>query len=594
MVTTVFGSELKWAPATLGGCGGSGLEATSTVVAVPATYNPEGGSVNLFVKRYMPRGQSKTRIIIFMLPGGPGQSETILESHIPHLNNYLGNDVAYYLFDMRGVGQSDSFVRPNTYDWEGAKSQAKMPLNSINLTTAAMDVLQVAKMVSVSQPGVQLVLFGVSFGANWAHRVSQLDQESLFSRFIMDSILGYDGYLSAQNDHPLIDNCLAHPYCREQFKGLDRAGIKGLLKDILTPTTNKCAEDLVSALNHPNFDQNYTLLDRLHFIFQPLLEGKEKLEPTDRYQASMLTLAFLRGTHLCLDHGSYKGILNGLLKRRNLARSSAANGDEMNMVVNHLIFSGEAFDFPSGSQRAQAESQCEKPRLIHQCLLYKIYNSAYPNYQSAVCPRDPVYSRPPTNRKASYYFIQGKLDMMTPWEAAQKVINSVPGARTMSYNNLGHALISNGPCARFIYREAVLGDSKSKTDDCLNQINSVPLDWTFKRHSHYVNWWDTRIDASKFYLPDPVLGGSSSKSPFKLIIIICSAVGALILSAVVAYLVKRFYWDRRKRQPSQKVNNDVKPSKSSIPPPPTVKANATEEGPHLTSAGSDTKSSTDG
>lgn len=507
-------AKLEWIPAAGGGCGASGITATSTILEVPAQYQPASGVVKLFVKRYAPSGAKSAGMHLIMLAGGPGQDVTVLEGHACNIIKYVGVPVMVYLADMRGVGQSSAFVRPEDASWlgniDGLSSSAPFPLTSLTLTNAAMDVLQVAKAVRDSSEfasGGKLGVFGVSFGGTWAYRVLQLDATGLFDFAVLDSMAATtDGFVNPTNDSALLDNCNDHPFCKAQFGG-DATQARKWISEILDPQRNACTAALNATLNGGKYVAEGNMTNRLIWALQELLEGAQDMSPEGRYHSAMLALAFVKTTHQCRDAAAYaetlKTVTGGSASFGASAGAVCGEKQQYNRVANYILFCEEAFNFAGGG-----DGNCASPSLTGQCMLRSAYSNLFTHISRVVSPRDPIASRAYSG-KAKVYFVHGEADLVTPHPAADRLAGRLSGARKIYYRNLGHSIISNGPCAVPIWQEILAGGSSSATDGCLKRINGAPLEWTFKAYPKYRAWWDPSIDPDDYPVAEPDLASAS-------------------------------------------------------------------------------------
>lgn len=530
--------KLSWVTASKGGYKGTSLQPSSTVLSVPAQYSPPAGEVKLFIKRYMTSSATaKTHLI--MLPGGPGQSEAILEGHVDNIANYLGGNVAIYLVDIRGAGQSQPITPQGDISWRSnldslAKS-APFPIGTITLSNCARDVLRLAEAIKAGPEfgaDSKLSLFGVSFGAVWAYRTLQVDS-SPFESAMLDGILAYDGFFDPANDDPLIENCARHPYCKAQF-GDNPKSVRKMFTEVLNPGLNQCTailDQVLESMANKTMSKQF----RMYELILPLIEGAKSLG--DRYHTTQLILAFVKATHLCKDVAAYKTIINDVAstaKSAGTVVARAAEARSMNMLVNNLLFSSEPFNLTAGG----SPPSCGPPTLMHHCMSHYVFSLHYESYlKPYVAPRDPIWTKRPSGVKM--FFVHGKVDLVTPFLPAERLARSV-GGRMLAYDNLGHSLVSAGKCARLIYREALLGESSSATDECLRVVNSVPLDWTFRLMPKYAAWFDSSIDATQHYIPDapePSVGGGGGFAAWTLV--------ALAVVVIVAGAVGVFIWKKR-------------------------------------------------
>lgn len=178
---------VTWSPCPLHS-EGDGPNAECATLAVPLDRkNPQGPTIDFFVKRYRPAGGKGLRAL-WMLQGGPGASGYVFE----RLSEAFATkfpDVDYYMPDHRGTGLSSRIGCPaeeaesspggmgiTPEEWPSCLAEVKRRegdrLAAFTTTNAANDVgVAIERMRTPGQP---TFVYGVSYGTYWAHRYLQL------------------------------------------------------------------------------------------------------------------------------------------------------------------------------------------------------------------------------------------------------------------------------------------------------------------------------------------------------------------------------------------------------------------------------------
>ncbi len=260
--------DLEWTRCPLFS-GGLDRAAECATVSVPVHWSePQGGELDLFVKRYRattsPRGQ------LWLLAGGPGGSGAEFEFQIfdePIQDFYpsfgeIAPDLEIYLLDHRGTGRSSRLGCSSGEDAEGIagrnvvedewpdcidelESEWGEDLDGFTITEAATDLGMLIERTRRNDEPV--FVYGVSYGTLWAQRYLHVfpDQPS---GVILDSIcspgdceltFGYDdGFDGVGN--ALLELCEAEDDCRA---GFGREGVAATLDRVLADAdAGACAD----------------------------------------------------------------------------------------------------------------------------------------------------------------------------------------------------------------------------------------------------------------------------------------------------------------------------------------------------------------
>lgn len=195
-----------------------GPQAECATVLVPLdAKNPNGPTIDVFVKRYRPAGGRGLRQL-WLLQGGPGASGYVFEN----ISQQFGTkykDVDYYIPDHRGTGKSTRLGCPaqEASSSEGGISitETEMPacfadvkaregarLPFFTTTNAANDIGVLISRTREKIPGTDTVqpafVMGISYGTYWAHRYLQLYPEQP-AGIIFDSVAPQGASLARQD-----------------------------------------------------------------------------------------------------------------------------------------------------------------------------------------------------------------------------------------------------------------------------------------------------------------------------------------------------------------------------------------------------------
>jgi pimeloyl-ACP methyl ester carboxylesterase len=208
--------------------------AECALIELPLRWSePQGEPIQLFIKRIPAVEPSRGQL--WLLEGGPGSSGAGLEWLAADLHEAVP-DLDIYIPDHRGVGRSTFFEcetaqsvfpggeqrilecgREVTREWGEATHEFRT-------TAAARDVLAAA--TALHTPNTEVIVWGSSYGAFWAHRVMQVDQAArLLTAVVMDSpALPIGGKSTLESAHTsfeagetLLDQCATDATCSERL-----------------------------------------------------------------------------------------------------------------------------------------------------------------------------------------------------------------------------------------------------------------------------------------------------------------------------------------------------------------------------------------
>jgi pimeloyl-ACP methyl ester carboxylesterase len=191
--------------------------AECATMAVPARWaDPEGDSIDVFVKRYPASLQPATGQL-WMLEGGPGSPSSTLE-HLAFLIGQANPTLDIYLPDHRGTGRSTYAVCGTSF----SECDTAIPhLDGLTPTNAARDL---AALIDATADGADVFVYGVSYGTYWAQRYLQIRPEQP-TAVVLDSVvpMGMDFAEFDRNfdekARQVLALCEADPFCSAKLGG---------------------------------------------------------------------------------------------------------------------------------------------------------------------------------------------------------------------------------------------------------------------------------------------------------------------------------------------------------------------------------------
>lgn len=189
--------DVAWEPCALQ-VDGKGPTTQCATTEMPLWWDdPEGERIELFAQRHLARDG---RRVLWMLPGGPGQTGAVYESYVKDLAGTL-KDTDVYVFEHRGVGRSTRLSCPDQEDpgsddgidvslaeWPDCLAAARAEwgddLAAFSSRAAADDL---AEWIRLTADGREVFVYGGSYGTTLAHRFLQ-HHPDLADGVILDSI----------------------------------------------------------------------------------------------------------------------------------------------------------------------------------------------------------------------------------------------------------------------------------------------------------------------------------------------------------------------------------------------------------------------
>jgi pimeloyl-ACP methyl ester carboxylesterase len=212
---------------------GRGPPTQCATVELPLWWDdPDGAAITSFAQRHLATGGASR--ILWMLPGGPGQTGAVYEGYVKDLARALP-DTDVYLFEHRGVGRSTRLGCPDQEDptsdggvdvsddeWaaclDAVVSEWGDDLAAFSSAAAADDL---AEWIRLTANGREVFVYGGSYGTTLAHRFLQRHPD-LADGVVLDSIaidVDHRVYDAEYDDvaRGLLDLCAADERCAESL-----------------------------------------------------------------------------------------------------------------------------------------------------------------------------------------------------------------------------------------------------------------------------------------------------------------------------------------------------------------------------------------
>jgi pimeloyl-ACP methyl ester carboxylesterase len=173
---------------------------------------------------------------VWLLQGGPGGYSYGLHGDLVYL--YGRDSSGYYCTtDYRGVGCSDQLLCSNQtqngcdsfYSSSGCIAEIQQRYNFSDFYTeqAAYDVIALIEMNQETNPGAEVIIYGVSYGTFWVQRIMQLSN-NIADKWIFDGVVlqpwfqnsGWQYFFSIgafQMLDRFLNDCFQDPVCQQYF-----------------------------------------------------------------------------------------------------------------------------------------------------------------------------------------------------------------------------------------------------------------------------------------------------------------------------------------------------------------------------------------
>ncbi|PJF19829.1 Proteinase (Secreted protein), partial [Paramicrosporidium saccamoebae] len=442
---------------------------------VPSNYlDPTGGLFTLTIYRYTQHDQTPRAHLIF-LPGGPGGPGLDFRNDATMISELTKGDVATYLVDHRGLGESGQFTEMHD-SWEAETSDLKSTFankkfdeKDLRLESAALDVVMVGLAILHTHPADRLSIYGFSFGALWAHEVVRFAPD-LVDSVVLGGMPPLKGILTDHNLQDVLELCRLDPFCRSKMGSDVLDSFPKIVKQLGDPATNECVKVM-----HSKFG-----------VFENTVEGRIKqitnrlakfcLDPPlimDSYANIQILLPFVKATIDCIDASIYS--LHVLDPLYDILPPVAVMDGENSLFVQTVV--NADYYVPS---TVSFNLYPPNPPDLHPYHYYASDIHQLPFCKHCLVGRNRNSPEPLTTNKTAFYFLQGLFDPQTPFNLAKQVFDSVkaPLKVFQPVNNRGHGGFGLGEIEYII--AAVYGQSVSMAQQLIEKsAESQPMKWEF-------------------------------------------------------------------------------------------------------------------
>ncbi|PJF17438.1 Proteinase (Secreted protein) [Paramicrosporidium saccamoebae] len=463
-------TDITWSDCDKKHCS-KGHICTRGQLQVPSNYlDPEGGSFILTIYRYTQQDQEPRAHLIFLTggPGGPGVDERPNALSISELTK---GDVATYLVDHRGLGESGQFTRMRN-SWEAETlnlkytfANKKFDEKDLRLEPAALDIAMVGLAILRTHPAARLSIYGFSYGALWAHEAVRL-MPNLFDSVVVGGMPALRGVPAEHNIQDILEHCKLDPFCRSKMGSDVLDTFPKMVEHLGDPETNQCVKMLHSklgVLEGTAEERVQNIAVRLEdFVIDTLLVRAS-------YANVQILLPLVKATIDCIDIDKYSSrVLEPLIDAIKL----------------------DKIDYPTFSVFVQKVVNADYyvpsigPSALHPPHLHPYYYvdnvHQLPFCKYCLAGRNKSSPEPLTTEKTAFYFLQGLFDVQTPFNLAKQVFDSIkaPLKIFQPVNNRGHGGFGLGETEYII--AAVYGQSVAAAQQLVEKsAESRPMKWKF-------------------------------------------------------------------------------------------------------------------
>ncbi|PJF18362.1 Proteinase (Secreted protein) [Paramicrosporidium saccamoebae] len=446
---------------------------------VPSNYlDPEGGSFTLTFYRYTQHNQAPRSHLIFLAggPGGPGLDH---RRNATSISKMTDGEVATYLIDHRGLGESGQFTEAGS-SWETETANLKSTFankkfdeKDLQLEPAALDVAMVGLALKRTNPTDRLSIYGTSYGALWAHETVRFAPD-LFYSAVLEGMPALEEVAERHSFRDILEHCRLDPFCRSKMGSDVLDSFPKMVGQLGNPETNKC----VKILHHKLGIFGKTTEERVQRITGFFREFVI-LPPSaaTAYANVQVLLPIVKATIDCINVGDYLSRVVPLLQGiscpdlQNAFKSTATSDYDINFFVGGIVQSG--YYVPS-----TGSSNINPPDLHPYYYPDYVYHLPFCRY--CLVGRNRNSPMPLVTKKTAVYFLQGLLDVQTPFSLAKKVFDSTeaPLKVFLPVNNRGHGNFGLGRTEYIV--AAVYGDSVSTAQNLIEEsAESQPMKWEF-------------------------------------------------------------------------------------------------------------------
>jgi pimeloyl-ACP methyl ester carboxylesterase len=467
---------------------------------VPSGYeNSFGRTFNVGLRR-LQFAHVTPKIHMIFLAGGPGGYSQDLENFAQKLIIDSQGLIAGYLVDHRGLGESGEFFAMEqehfTVESIGNKLKAApFDVKDLTMENASLDIamlgLALEKEAKAKSNEFRLVLWGFSYGAQWAHHTVQL-APNLFDSAILGGISRAKDIATPSGISGLAEMCSLDPFCRSKMGGDVMKTIEQAATSIVEREFNACTR-----LLHDQFvfkGSRDVRIAKLGGMFHHQFSAKADLESSFSFRPSQIILPFIKATYDCIDPERYRDdVLRPIIPH--LLDQSLVELDNQvkrtNLFVNGVVLTDiEYSDFKNGPPTIPKGSKDIYPTFSQATYYYSRWQELKPFLQGRKVSKE----LPIVSSKTHVYIAASRMDLVTPYLPAWDLYLSikVPQKSWLLYDNRSHDSY-RGSCMDIFLREAICGEVNVGFD-YENAVeyddSSWKLDWTFKDQSEWKGMWD--------------------------------------------------------------------------------------------------------
>ncbi|PJF18162.1 Proteinase (Secreted protein) [Paramicrosporidium saccamoebae] len=464
---------------------------------VPSNYlDPEGGSFTLTIYRYTQHNQTPRAHLIF-LAGGPGGPGLLYRYKATLISELTKGDVATYLVDHRGLGESGQFTEirgsweAETFDLKSTFANRKFDEKDLRLEPAALDVAMVGLALKRSNPKARLSVYGFSYGALWAHEAVRFVPD-LFDSAILGGVPALKGVMKEKNLRDILEHCRLDSFCRSKMGSDVLDSFPKMVEQLGNPETNECVK-----MMHSGFGiAGNTAEERVEAIANHFCGFVLDSPPAKAaYTNIQILLPFVKATIDCGNAETYS--LHVIGRSDNASQPATLDDYDFNSFVHEAV--------TSDHHVPPMESFNLYPPDLHPYYFYAKDIHQLPFCRYCLVGRNRNSPEPLVTKKTAFYFLQGLFDVQTPFNIAKQVFDSVkaPLKVFQPVNNRGHGDFGLGETEYII--AAVYGQSVKKAQTLIEEsAESRPMKWEFAGNENLLGKiWTMVNDAS---VNEPVQG----------------------------------------------------------------------------------------
>ncbi|PJF19081.1 putative exported protease [Paramicrosporidium saccamoebae] len=483
------------------------IDSYQGAMRVPSSYDrPKSRSFTLGVRRLTVPGHNPSAHYI-MLSGGPGSYPDVEIEAAQRLLCLSDGHMAIYVVDHRGLGASGEIVGENVTD--SAMEQpgvlnrilknAPFDVRDLILENASLDVSMLGLAIQndpLFNAGNRLVLWGFSYGSQWANHTIQLTP-MLFDAAVLGGVPKIKGTPSPITSLGLAENCAQDDFCRSKMGGNVLDTLERAARSIVEPNFNSCTRlfhDQFPMIGHTG--ERVALLSGM--LGALLLEESAEFQQWRDFRSSQLVLPFIKATYDCIDAQLYRDAvlrpMTPLITR--LLDIQSGKALRRNQFVNTVVrLDMDHGDFEAGPPEFKTDYKNLHP--FEYRSMYYLFRWAH--LEPFLKGRKLSKERPLISPKTEVYVVASRMDTVTPYLNAWDYFEAikVPKKHWMLFENRPH----DGhecDCTYMAITMAASGNTAEfDWESCIRNDNAFwKVDWTFSNLPDEKRMWDAVADAT--------------------------------------------------------------------------------------------------